>query len=182
MTVFRSDMEASVWRAAKGLTRIHWSDLLAFGVVRSTAKTFVARWEKAGLLTLIETDDSRKVYVHADMAGEAMAAVEPSYDDSAEGNMWRSMRGLREFSATDIAAHSNAGGVEVTVAKARAYCRLLVQSQHLTVRQSAIRGKREPRFKLVNNTGPVAPKPRSVKGVFDANTADFVSLDKEVLL
>ncbi len=182
MTVFRSDMEASVWRSAKALKQIHWSDLLAFGVVRSSAKTFVNRWAEAGLLTRIETDDHRKVYVHADASDADKPVAKPSYDASAEGNMWRSMRGLREFTATDIAAHSNAGGVAVTVAKARMYCRLLVQSQHLTVRQTAIRGKREARFRLVNNTGPVAPKPRTVKGVFDANTADFVSLDKEVLL
>ncbi|MCK5503046.1 MAG: hypothetical protein KAI82_17560, partial [Tritonibacter mobilis] len=59
---------------------------------------------------------------------------------------------------------------------------LLVQSDHLRVQQTAISGKREAKFKLINNSGPVAPKPRKVKGVFDPNTADFVSLDKEVLL
>ena len=179
--VFRSDMEASAWRAAQSLKQIHWSDLLAFGIVRSTAKKFVNRWADAGLITRVETDDSRKVYVRTDLAPTTPAAL-PSYDDSAEGNMWRSMRGLRVFSATDIAAHSNAGGVEVSVAQARAYCRLLVQSDHLRVQQTAISGKREAKFKLINNSGPVAPKPRKVKGVFDPNTANFVSLDKEVLL
>lgn len=182
MTLFRSDMEASAYRASKALARVHWSDLLAFGVVRSSARTFVNRWAEAGLLVRIETDDHRKVYVHAEAVETLPAPAEPEYDSSAEGNMWRSMRGLREFTPTDIAAHANAGGVSVSVAQARAYCRLLVQSQHLTVRQTAIRGKREARFKLVNYTGRLAPKPRTVKGVFDANTADFVSLDKEVLL
>jgi len=178
---FRSDMEASAWRSAQTLRQIHWSDLLAFGVVRSTAKKFVNRWADAGLITRIPTDDSRKVYVRIDLSPTA-PAPSPAYDDSAEGNMWRSMRGLKVFSATDIAAHSNAGGVEVSVAQARAYCRLLVQSDHLRVQQTAIGGKRDAKFKLINNTGPVAPKPRKIKGVFDPNTADFVSLDKEVLL
>ncbi len=182
MSQFRSDMEASVWRSAKALKQIHWQDLLTFGVVASTAKTFVKRWAEAGLLERIETDDFRKVYVIADAAEAAKLPADPDYDNSAEGNMWRSMRGLREFTATDIAAHSNAGGVQVSVAQARSYCRLLVQSQHLTVRQTGIRGKREARYKLVRYTGRIAPKPRTVKGVFDANTADFVSTDKEVLL
>jgi len=179
---FRSEAEASAYRSAKSLMRVHWSDLLAFGVARTSAKNFVNRWAKAGLLIRIETGDHRKVYIHADAADDLPRVSEPEYDTSAEGNMWRSMRGLREFTPTDIAAHANAGGIEVTVAKARAYCRLLVQSQHLVVRQSAIRGKREARFKLVNYTGRIAPKPRTVKGVFDPNTTDFVSLDKEVLL
>jgi len=177
---FRSDMEAAIWKRAQSLQRVHWTNLVELGVARTTAKIFVRRWAQAGLLTRIDTGDHRKVYAFADQGPQPEFV--PEYDESAEGNMWRSMRGLRQFSATDIAAHSNAGGVQIPVQKARAYCRLLLQSGHLRVQSSAVPGKREPRYRLVNNTGPVAPKPRQIKGVFDANTADFTSLDKEILL
>lgn len=180
MPEFRSPMERGVWKLAQRLTRVHWSDLLQFDVAASTAKKFVQRWEQQGVLARIDTDDGRKVFRWTDAPLEEPAT--PVYDSSPEGNMWRAMRMLKSFTATDIAAHANTDDVTVSEQKATVYCKTLVKSGHLKVRASRIRGQRAATYMMVNYTGPVAPKSRTVKGIHDANTDEFVSIDREVSL
>ena len=99
---------------------------------------------------------------------------------SIEGNMWRAMRRLPSFTPTDIATHANAGGVEVTVLKARYYCQRLLEAEYLRVRQTAIPGQREAVYSLVSNTGPRAPKTARIQGLLDPNTSSFFPADSRV--
>lgn len=174
MKPFRSDMERQAWGRVSGLSEFHWSDLADLGVHENTAQKFVRRWERDGRVKCIRKDMHRKIYRNADIDAQVPPMPAPAEGHATpEGNMWRAMRQLRQFSPTDIAAHANAGGVEVSVEKARAYCRLLLGSGHLKVRQTAIPGRREAIYQLIEDSGPRPPKPVRMAGILDPNTGAF---------
>lgn len=172
MKVFKSAMERQSYAKLENEVEFHWTDLAARGLNEDTARKFIRRWEKAGLIRMVRRDGSRKVFSHADRPPPA--PLDPTAERTAEGNMWRSMRQLGTFSPTDVAVHSNAGGIEVSVQQARAYIRMLLGTNYLRVKQTAIHGKREAVYQLIANSGPVAPRRRRIAGVFDPNTGTFI--------
>lgn len=88
-------------------------------------------------------------------------------------NMWRSMRGLMEFSPRDIAAHSTTPDVIVSEETAKAYCGMLLRTGYLRVVKKAepLAGRRAI-YRLIRNLGPKPPQIQRVKRVFDPNTGD----------
>ncbi|ALF02080.1 MULTISPECIES: hypothetical protein [Salipiger] len=179
---FRSKMEKTAWGIVKDLDEIHWSDLAAKGIAETTAKTFLLRWEREGRIRVSHRDkQNRKIFVHAARVTpvDHSSPVE-GQTPTPEGNMWRAMRRLGSFTPTDLAAHSNAGGVEVSIEKARAYCRQLLGAQYLKVRVTAIPGKREARYSLIRDTGPLPPRTTRMTGVLDPNEQSFVPAFGEV--
>jgi hypothetical protein len=172
MTGFRSEMERMAWDRVKGLTEFHWSDLAAVGVHDDTAQSYLRRWERAGRVTCIRKDMHRKIYRNCEL--QVVVDPEPMEAEATpEGNMWRAMRRAGTFSPIDVASRSNVGGVEVSVEKARAYCRQLLGSGHLKVRQTAIPGRREAIYQLIEDSGPFPPKPVRLAGILDPNTGAF---------
>ncbi|MBR9841185.1 MAG: hypothetical protein GYB50_25380 [Rhodobacteraceae bacterium] len=179
---FRSDMEKSAWEIVKDLPEMHWSDLAAKGIAHSSAHTFMQRWERAGRIRMHRRDEqNRKLFVATD---RAIPVIPPSpvagQVPTQEGNMWRAMRRLGHFSPTDVAAHSNAGGVEVTIDKARGYCRQLLGAGYLKVRRTAIPGRREAKYQLIRDSGPLPPRPARVRGVLDPNDKTFMPASGEL--
>lgn len=172
MSGFKSDMERDAWSKVEALAEFHWSDLEAAGVVRDTAQSFVRRWEASGRIRCIRKDQHRKIYVNAERAIPVVPSVD--HKPTPEGNMWRAMRRMAQFTPVDLAAQSNAGGVEVSIDKARRYCRDMLKAGYLKVRETAIPGRREARYQLIRNTGPQPPRRAKRTGVEDPNTGDFV--------
>ncbi|BBU57422.1 hypothetical protein [Mameliella alba] len=172
---FRSPMERDAWRKVEGLAEFHWKDLEEMNMCAETAQKFMRRWARLGWIRVSRKDGHRKIYVNAARAIPVVPAVKA--DPTPEGNMWRAMRRMPNFTPTDLAAHANAGGVEVTVEKARSYCRSLLAAGYLKVRETAIPGRRQPRYQLIRNTGPQAPVVRRVKGLMDPNEGEFQPLN-----
>lgn len=173
MSEFRSDQERAAWQMVKDLPEFHWSDLEQKGIVKSTAEAFVQRWAKAGRIRQVRKDQHRKIWVNAERECEAEPAAIETTEKTVEAAMWISMSRLKVFTPTEIAAHVNAAGFEATVDRVRAYCRQLLSTGYLRVRQTAIPGKREAAYQLVNDTGHLAPRPVRVRGLFDPNTETF---------
>lgn len=174
MSDFRSPMERDAWAKVEGLPEFHWSDLAAKGIHEDTAQKFIRRWEQAGRIRQHRKDGHRKIYVNVD---RAIPVTPPVKDDpTPEGNMWRTMRRIPNFTPIDLVAHSNAGGVEVSIDRARAYCRSLLEAGYLRVRETAIPGRRQPRYQLIRNTGPAAPVMRRLSGLEDPNDGTFQPL------
>lgn len=147
------------------------------GVKRETARGYCRAWELDGKARVTERPFGKPmVYCPAD-AVRPIEGFTPT--SSPEGNMWTVMRRLRQFSPTDLAAHSNAGGVEVTIEQARAYARALMAAGYLKVRVTAQPGVREAVYQLIGNTGPRAPVVKRVSGVFDPNERSFVPTSPE---
>lgn len=98
-------------------------------------------------------------------------AGQPVTQGAGVENLWRSMRGLAEFSPRDLAAHSTTTDVEVTEWTAKSYCQMLLKTGFLRVVQKAEPSKgRQAVYRLIRNSGPLPPQIQRVKHVFDPNT------------
>ncbi len=86
-------------------------------------------------------------------------------------NMWRSMRGMAEFSPRDIAAHSTTPDVRVTEPTAKSYCAMLLRTGYLRVLKKAEpTAGRQAVYRLIRNSGPKPPQIQRIKQVYDPNT------------
>lgn len=170
---FRSDMERNAWHKVAKLVEFHWSDLVKAGFAPSTAKNFAARWLKNGRAVMVRKDMHRKILRNANLDVEPVEDAAPEFQRSAEANMWRAMRGLRGFTAKEVAAHANVGGIAVTVDQAHGYCRTLLNAGYLRVVQTAVPGQRAAAYRLINNSGPNPPVRKRVWGIYDPNNDEF---------
>ena len=170
-----SDLFERMWEAVKDLPEMDWEAVAARGCAEDTAKRYLRLWLRDGRVRASRVGPSGKRFYRP--AHLPPAGLEPvSAEATPEGNMWRAMRSpaLRHgFPPTDLACHANAGGVALTVEKARAYCRQLLGSGHLKVRQTAIPGRREALYQILEDTGPRPPKPVRVAGIHDPDTGQF---------
>lgn len=172
MPIGVSDKQKEIWTKAKGLSEFSVADLAAFGISEETSRRYVRRWLGKGKIRIHRIGPSRTHFYAAirevRLDGTGMPII-----PTPEGNMWRSMRLLGQFSPTDLAAHSSFGGVQINQKTADAYCIDLVDAGFVTCVKKARRGVNEAHYKLVRNTGPEAPTVRRVKGVYDPNTEAF---------
>jgi hypothetical protein len=171
VTEFRSEQERAVFDRLKSTRPDGFgvSAIAALGVSDRTAKTYLERWVIAGWL---QTVDGPNGAPECHFTG---ANPPPAQRDVApEDNLWRSMRLLKSFTALDLAAHSNAGGVEMTESKAGRYCRDLTAAGYLRATRKASPGKHAARYRLIRDTGPKPPKRVRKPGIEDPNTGEFV--------
>lgn len=172
-------VEEATWAAAKRLGSFSTYQL-ASEMVMSTrrAVALIKRWERAGAIEMIGLGQGGK-YLYAAKPGCAFPRPTvrdgaPGPDATAPGNMWRAMRGLTSFTATDIAAHSTTPDVDVPHEVAQDYCQMLVRSGHIRVATKPIPGRREAIYRLVRNTGPLPPRERRVRAVWDDNLQEYL--------
>jgi hypothetical protein len=145
-------------------------------VPHGTAQRYLTYWQREGLVDYVRKEGQVRFYIASErrqLEIEASAKASRKAVATPEGNMWRAMVHLKHFSPLDVAVHSNAGGVVVSVEKARSYCRTLLDGGYLRIRDQPIRGRREPLYQLVRNTGPEAPVTRRVTILEDRNTGVF---------
>ncbi len=133
---------------------------------RPRARAIVQRWIASGQCV----DRGRGFKKRAVFAltpegrGEAVPVAEGR---TAEDQLWTAMRGLKAaFSPTQLAGHC---AMPVSPAEARAYCRFLMDAGYLTCVRKAIADRSEAFYRLVRNTGPLAPRKRRVEAVADLN-------------
>lgn len=88
--------------------------------------------------------------------------------------MWRSMRKIKVFMPSDIAMYANTPKCPTSKEDASKYCQFLLAGGYLEVLHKAEPGKREAMYKLVNNTGVLAPVEKRVRIVFDQNKGEIM--------
>lgn len=178
MTATQPTARDRAWDQVKGLpsfTVDQVADLT--GVKRETARGYCRTWELEGKARVSERPFGKPMVYTPSGTVPPIEGYTPT--GSPEGNMWTVMRRLRQFSPTDLAAHSNAGGVEVTIDQARVYARALMSAGYLKVRVTAQPGIREAVYQLIGNTGPRPPVVKRVSGVFDPNERSFTPTSPE---
>ena len=174
----QTQIEKRIWNEAKDLHEFHFTDLVQFGVSQNTARQYMRKWERWGWIRVVRVEKRQRYFADS---SKPIQTIEPVSDKpTPEGNMWRAMRGLSQFSPTDVAAHANAGGIEVTVDRARSYCRQLMAAGFLRVRVQAAPGRREALYQLIENTGPRAPRSTRLQGLLDPNTNAFHPADRRI--
>ncbi|MDJ0628555.1 MAG: hypothetical protein QNJ44_09880 [Rhodobacter sp.] len=150
------------------------------GMSYRAAARLLRSWHDLGLATM-EYRGSRGRCVYAVKAVFRDAATAEAARTSAansaanratgRGNMWRAMRGLKVFSATDIAVHATAGPVQVAPGDAAAYCETLRAAGYL--RREPAPGRSEPVYRLLRNTGIHAPVERQMPVLWDENLREY---------
>lgn len=169
------------WRAAQRLGEFTYDSLAQEAEAsRSSVQSIVASWERQGVVTRgphgrgrlirfkVVADSPRPEWQRAD--GRARR------EETVQGNCWTAMRRLKEFTPTDIAANIHSERCPVSVDDARAYCQMLSRAGYLRVVRKAMPGKREAAYRLIRETGPLPPRERRVRAVWDDNLCDFTHL------
>lgn len=88
--------------------------------------------------------------------------------------MWRAMIALKEFSWHDIQIAASLPGLPVAPQGAKTYINALGRAGYFRP-VSASKPGTAARFRLIRNTGPLAPAITRSKTVFDRNTGEFAS-------
>lgn len=168
----------AVWAAALRLVAFSYQDLAsAVSIPVDRATGFVQHWVRIGAVEFVGIGAKRRKMWRAtrDVAPPLPQPAESARRDAtAEGNLWRSMRGLKSFTPVDLAAHSSTPDIPVSLAAAQDYCQMLVRAAYLRVERKAIPGRRDAIYRLVRNTGPRAPVERRVRAVYDENLDEIV--------
>lgn len=162
-----------IWDAIRSAPRgFTVADLIgASGANRKTVEDYLRCLLPGGVIAAVgETSAYELVDDRGFHAPRLNRQGQPVTQGAGVENMWRSMRGLREFSALDLAAHSSTDTVTVSEATAKAYCSNLLRCGFLDVVRKAVPGKRAAIYRLIRNTGPKPPQIQRVKQVYDPNT------------
>ena len=143
----------------------------ATGAHRKTTADYLRCLVPGGIVQVEGEDGFRLIDDRGFHAPRLNRAGKPVTQGAGVENLWRSMRGLAEFSPRDLAAHSSTVDVAVTEWTAKSYCQMLLKTGFLRVVQKAEPSKgRQAVYRLIRNSGPLPPQVQRVKHVFDPNT------------
>ncbi len=163
----------AAWALALRLGSFGYNQISAdLHISMDRASEIVRGWEAEGAVRRIASGAGlRNIFA---LEPDFKRAPAPELHGSVPLNLWTSMRGLKSFTPTDLAAHSTAGAVQVSIEAAQGYCQTLLRAGYLRVERTAIPGRREAIYRLIRMTGPRPPRERRVKAVFDDNLGEIV--------
>lgn len=164
-------LEEACWAVALRLKTFGYAEISAqAGVSIAFATKVVRGWADDGRCKLIQqaAGKGRNLF-----AIDPEKVAKPAVRGTVVQNTWNSMRGLKTFTPTDLAAHSTTPTVAVSSTAARSYCQALLRAGYLKVIRTAIPGRREAIYRLIKNTGPRPPRERRVRAVWDENLGEF---------
>ncbi|WP_353429461.1 hypothetical protein [Paracoccus denitrificans] len=162
-----------VWEAIrKQPERFTVDDLVArSGANRKTVQDYLRCLLPGGVIQAEGGDNYSLIDDRGYHAPRLNRAGQPVSQGAGVENMWRSMRGLAEFSPRDISAHSTTPDVRVSEPTAKAYCFMLLKTGYLRViKKAEPMAGRQAIYRLIRNSGPKPPQIQRIKQVFDPNT------------
>ena len=173
----------AIWEAACELGVWTRTQLMhATGVKGEELDRIIADWSETGhIAEAAPTEglpswscnpDEKRARIDRDVMGREMR------DDGAQGNMWRAMRQMPQFTARDIAMLATTGRTEVSEADASKYAQMLTKAGYLRVVRKAS-PRRPAVYRLIANTGPKPPVERRVRCVYDPNRAALTHVPGE---
>ena len=172
----RAAVEEAAWATAQRLGHFGYAEIsVGAGVPLKRATVLVRDWAARGLVLPDpgEVPGKRRMFT---IAASSDVPAPRSRRSTPEGNMWRAARGLKSFSPVDLAAHASTPECPVDRDGAQAYCNVLLRGDYVRAMRKAVPGKREAIYRLIRDTGPVPPRERRVRAVWDANLGSFTHL------
>lgn len=162
----------AVWTVARRLGKFSYFQLAADAHTSvDTVTTLVARWKSAGAV-----ED-----VGIGPLGRKLFAITRAVEDTPsrmhrkstlvlpEQAMWIAMRRSGAFTAIDIGALVNTEEQPISTDLVRAYIQTLLAAGYLRVTRKGVHGKVPAAYRLIKDTGPLAPTTRRVTVTVDAN-------------
>ena len=138
-------------------------------------------WVKCGFLEQSGKRGSRVVYRVTSKAGNPSDAEEESVQSGPFEKMWFAIRHAGgPFTYRDIAMMANSEATPVTEQEAQTFCQMLANSGYLRADVKADGRGRLAIYRLIQNTGPIPPRERRVRGVWDENKQAFTHIQGAV--
>jgi hypothetical protein len=142
------------------------------GCTDDRARQMLRSWAARGMIHEVRRHGAGAVYAPGPRSAalaEPRRRVEAEADPDPVVNMWRAMCHLGQFSPIDIMAVSNLPDAPVSEDDARAFCQSLLRGEYLRVIQKAQPGVCPPVYRMARPTGPVPPRERRVRALWDDN-------------
>lgn len=174
------------WAAALRRGSFTYAEIAAdIGLSIDRATEMVQAWVRARAVISVGFGPHRRKVFRVTDIGRALRQPpqrsrsdgSPIREATVQGNLWRSMRGLRSFTPLDLAVHSCTEAVPVDEPAAQAYCQALARAGYLRVERKAIPGRRPAIYRLIRDTGPQPPSERRVRAIWDANLGRITHVD-----
>lgn len=165
--------EARAWAVAKRLPVFGYAEIkVEAHVSRPVSVELVTGWLEAGKIRLrpVPGHAGRKMFEITPEAREAM-----DRGSQLRQQLWTAARGLKDFTATDLAAHCTEE-LAVTPTEASAFAQMLLKAGYLKCTKMASPPLREARYRLIRDTGPKAPKERRITVVWDENEVRYMHI------
>lgn len=174
----RRDMEARAWQFALRIEAFGYAEIAdELAISMDLVTNMVRGWQDAGRVRLKRPGGT---------SGPKLFELSPEYAEKTDRSsvviqqLWTAMRGLRSFSAVDLVAHSRAD-LKVELREASAYCQSLLKAGYLRVTRTAVPGKRDAGYLLVQNSGPRAPRVRRISALWDPNESAYTHVPGAVI-
>jgi hypothetical protein len=103
----------------------------------------------------------------SDEKGRVLSSATPTE------SMWFVIRKAGVFSFRDVAMQANTEATPVTEDQARDFCRMLVGAGYLRIERKADNKGRLALYRLIHNTGPIPPREKRIRAVWDENKGEF---------
>lgn len=170
-----------IWQALRALRRgFSRGDLVVYlrrngpRVEESTIQTYLDGLCAAGFIGREHVFATGALYQLMRDAGVEAPRVtrngKPVTQGAGTQNLWTSMRAQKAFDYRELIGTA---AVAIAPASAKSYCRMLERAGYL-VADRAGKGGIPTRYRLVRNTGPLAPMIQRVKHVYDPNLGEVV--------
>ncbi len=177
----KTGLREAAWDYIQSQTEFRAEDIArATGCAASTAQNWIYQWEKEKLIRIVRSEIKKRFYrvtgKHAPLPPSFRTDMSAVPNQTIQGNLWRTMRMMKQFSPVDLAIHSTTDEVDVTDQAAKEYCRMLLRAGYLRVVEKAIPGRRDPLYRLINNTGPKPPVEKRIRAVYDSNRDEFTHI------
>ena len=163
----RQEIEGKAWDLARRLGACTASTLASeLAISRPAAREIINGWQAAGKVSILDAGNQRG----RSRSWEVVPAHRAPLSRVARirQQAWVAMRGLKEFSRTDLIAHCDAD-LKPEARDVADFVAMLLKAGYLRVTRLATASGREARYRLVRDSGPRAPDERRVAILFDVN-------------
>jgi hypothetical protein len=165
------DMDQAAWTVALRLGKFSYAKLsVEAHIAQYKVEGLIKRWQAAGAVKNIGKGASGRLQFEVTKRVEETPSRQlgTSKPVSPEQAMWIAIRRVGVFTAADIAAY----GDEVqplSLELVRAYIHTLLAAEYLRVVRKSVHGKSPAAYRLIKDTGPLAPTTRRVTITVDVN-------------
>ena len=179
-TALAGEQRDAAWSWAAGRETFTATDLaVATGMSPEWGRKVIREWQRAGMVAEAGQEGQTTIWrpVPLETAKESAYARESRRPEFA---MWRTMRGLRRFTAADVHLTANTETTPLAVADIQKYCSMLAEAGYLQVAVKGTAGQRAPVYSVKGRPGPFPPRVLRVPAVYDPNEGVFRVLEKRV--
>lgn len=163
----RTDPEKRMWTYMMKHPRFRYVDVMAEAKVsRHYMDIFAAKLRRHKLIKPVAREGADQYFtVMDDDAADAFAARKRG---QKEGVMWTAMRSLKCFTVPELQLVISTAHPDLDELQIATYCADLKKADYLAVIQKRTKSQ-PPRFKMVNDTGPLPPVKRTLQVIVDSN-------------